>query len=108
MSFVYLIALLFSLAGMVVLDWRYTLFFWANTRRATIVMSVGVVFFLAWDYVGVDLGIFFPGDSPWDTGWMVTPEIPIEEVFFLVMLCYFTMNVFELFGRLATRLQGGK
>jgi lycopene cyclase domain-containing protein len=108
MSIAYLAALLFSLAGMVILDWRYKLFFWAHWRRATIVMVVGVAFFLAWDTSGVDLGIFFPGDSPWDTGWMLAPGVPIEELFFLVMLCYFTMNLFELFGRLATRLQGDK
>ena len=108
MSFAYLSGLLFSITGMVVLDWRYTLFFWAHVRRATIVMSVGIAFFLMWDSVGVDLGIFCPGESPWDTGWMLTPEVPIEELFFLALLCYFTMNLFELFGRLASRLQGGQ
>jgi len=107
MSIAYLAALLFSIAGMAILDWRYKLFFWAHWRRATIVLAVGLVFFLVWDMAGVDLHIFFPGDSSWDTGWMIAPGVPVEELFFLTLLCYFTMNVFELFGRLTTRLKGG-
>jgi len=108
MSFVYLGALLFSIAGMVILDWRYKLFFWAHWRRATIVMAVGLAFFLIWDIAGVDLGIFFPGNAIVATGWMLAQGVPVEELFFLTLLCYFTMNLFELFGRLTTRLQGSE
>lgn len=108
MSFVYLAGLLVAIACMVILDWRYKLFFWAHWRRATIVLAVGLVFFLLWDIAGVNLGIFFPGQSQNVTGWMLAQGVPVEELFFLTLLCYFTMNLFELFGRLATRLQGGE
>lgn len=94
MGLLYLAALLIALAGMVVLDRRFALFFWRDVRRATIVLAAGLVFFLAWDLAGVGLGVFFRGETPFMTGLQVAPEVPLEEVFFLALLCYLTMNVF--------------
>lgn len=107
MSFVYLIALLISLAGMVVLDLRFVLFFWRNWRRATIVLAAGLAFFLWWDSLGVADNIFFPGSSSYVTGWMLAPGIPIEELFFLALLCYLTMNLFEFVSRLVAKFYRG-
>ena len=94
MIVLYFVALLIALTGMVMLDRRFTLFFWRDRRRATIVLAVGVLFFLAWDVAGVGLGIFFRGQTEFMTGLLVAPEIPLEEVFFLTLLCYLTMNVY--------------
>ncbi|MCU1440531.1 MAG: lycopene cyclase protein [Rhodoglobus sp.] len=94
MSTLYLAALLVAITGMVVLDRRFGLFFWRDARRAAIVLIVGLVFFLAWDLCGVGLGIFFRGETDFMTGLLVAPEIPVEEVFFLTLLCYLTMNAF--------------
>ena len=94
MPLLYLAALLVALTGMVVLDRRFRLFFWRDARRALIVLLVGLVFFLAWDLAGVGLGIFFRGETAFMTGLQVAPEVPLEEVFFLTLLCYLTMNVF--------------
>ena len=99
MTLLYLLALLVALAGMIVLDRRFVLFFWRDRRRAAIVLVVGVVFFLAWDVAGVGLGIFFRGETAFMTGLQVYPEIPLEEVFFLTLLCYLTMNVYGAFTR---------
>jgi lycopene cyclase domain-containing protein len=93
-SVLYLGALLVSLTGMVVLDVRYRLFFAHDARRATIVLVAGVLFFLAWDLTGIGLGIFFRGGSALVTGIVLAPELPLEEVFFLALLCYLTMNTF--------------
>ena len=93
-SWLYLAALLFSLMGMVLLDRRFGLFFWSDARRAAIVLPAGVIFFLLWDLAGIGLGIFFRGPSPLVTGILVAPEVPLEEIFFLTLLCYLTMNVF--------------
>lgn len=95
----YLLALLISLTGMVVLDRRFGLFFWRDARRARIVLPVGVLFFLVWDLFGVGLGIFFRGETEFMTGLLVAPEVPIEEVFFLTLLCYLTMNVYGALTR---------
>ena len=33
------------------------------------------------------------------TGLQLAPELPVEEIFFLTLLCYLTMNLFGLRGR---------
>jgi len=95
MIFLYLLALLIALTGMVMLDRRFRLFFWAAPRRAAVVLLVGVAFFVAWDLAGIGLGIFFRGETEFMTGLQVAPELPIEELFFLTLLCYLTMNLYS-------------
>lgn len=103
MQFLYLAALLFSLTGMVLLDRKHSLFFWQDAFRATIVLVVGIVFFLIWDVWGIALGVFFRGDGPWMTGILLGPELPLEEVFFLALLSYMTMNVFNALRKVSLR-----
>ena len=49
----YLGALLLSLGAMVLMDYRWKLFFWADARRASIVLGAGIVMFLLWDVSGI-------------------------------------------------------
>ena len=100
--FAYLAALLIALTGMVLLDRRFRLFLWLDARRATIVLVVGVVFFLLWDLAGVGLGVFFRGQTAFMTGLLVAPEVPVEEILFLTLLCYLTMNLYAA----ALRIRG--
>ncbi len=95
MALAYLTALAVSLTGMVVLDARFRLFFWRDAGRAAIVLPAGVLFFLLWDLAGIGLGIFFRGSgSELMTGLLLAPELPVEEVLFLTLLCYLTMNLY--------------
>ncbi|MGW9826527.1 lycopene cyclase domain-containing protein [Brevibacterium pityocampae] len=94
MSWAYLACLLFSLAGMAILDLRHRLFWFADARRAAIVHGLGLAAFLAWDGLGILTGIFHRGDSPYMTGIDLAPELPLEELFFLVFLCWLTMNLY--------------
>ena len=103
MSWLYALGLVLALAGMVTLDWRHRLFFWADARRAAIVLVAGVAFFLVWDLAGIGLGVFFRGPSPFVTGLVIAPEVPVEEVLFLALLSYLTMNVFAGVTRLLMR-----
>ena len=100
MGILYLLALLVSLTGMVVLDRRFRLFFFEAPRRAAVVLVAGVLFFLVWDVAGIGLGIFFRGETAFMTGLQVAPELPVEELFFLALLCYLTMNIFRGASRL--------
>jgi lycopene cyclase domain-containing protein len=93
MSVLYLAVLAVSITGMVVLDHRFGLFFFDTPRRAAVVLTVGVGTFLVWDLVGIWQGVFFRGETPFMTGLLLAPELPVEELFFLVLLCYLTMNV---------------
>jgi lycopene cyclase domain-containing protein len=103
MGILYLAALLVSLTGMVVLDRRFRLFFFDRPGRAAVVLVVGVLFFVLWDLAGIGLGIFFRGETAFMTGLQVAPELPVEELFFLTLLCYLTMNVFGGARRLISR-----
>jgi lycopene cyclase domain-containing protein len=95
MRFLYLGALLVSLGGLAILDARFRLAFWADARRAALTVGIGVVGFLLWDLVGVGLGIFARGDSPHMTGILLAPELPLEEAFFLTLLCYTSLLVWR-------------
>ncbi len=99
MGILYLVALAISITGMVMIDRRWRLFFWRDARRAAIVLAVGIVFFVVWDLFGIGLGIFFRGETSFMTGLQVAPELPVEELFFLTLLCYVTMNVYGLLTR---------
>ena len=100
MSFIYLGAILFSLAGMLLLDWRHHLAFFDNWKRALITIAIGLGVFLIWDVLGISLGIFFEGNSSITTGIMLAPELPLEELFFLTFLCYFTLIVYRILEKL--------
>ena len=91
MSVVYLVILLASLGCMVLLDRRFSLFFWRDARRASIVLVSGLIFFVLWDLFGIGLGIFYRGETAFMTGIVVAPELPLEELFFLGFLGYLTM-----------------
>jgi lycopene cyclase domain-containing protein len=99
MSFLYLVGLLIALTGMVLLDRRFRLFFWRDTRRAVVVLAVGLVFFLVWDLQGIRLGIFFRGETSLMTGVQWAPQLPLEEPFFLLLLCYLAMNLYGFLSR---------
>ena len=105
MSFLYLAALLVALAGMVVLDRGFRLFFWQSAWRAAIVLAVGLAFFLVWDLQGIRLGIFFRGETSFMTGWQWAPQLPFEEPFFLLLLCYLAMN---LYGYITARIAAAR
>lgn len=60
-------------------------------------MAFGVAFFAAVDLIGISLGIFFRGNSPYLSGLTVAPEFPIEELFFLTLLCYSILAVYAAF-----------
>ncbi|QTE31235.1 lycopene cyclase domain-containing protein [Pengzhenrongella sicca] len=99
MRFAYLGALAVSLGGLALLDHRFRLAFWAHGRRAAACVLTGVVGFLAWDGAGLALGIFARGDSPHMTGLLLAPELPVEEPFFLALLCYTTLLVWLALDR---------
>jgi len=98
-SLLYLGALLVSIAGMLVLDVRFKLFFAAAPVRAAIVYLVGMAFFLVWDVAGITLGIFFRGNPGLLTGVLLAPELPLEELFFLTLLILTIMNSYVAFSR---------
>ena len=95
MSFIYLGLLLFSLTGLALLDWRFKLAFAVSPNQAALAILVPAAYLLIWDAVGIGLGIFFIGNTTMLTGVLLAPEMPLEEPFFLLLLCYTTLIVFR-------------
>ncbi len=84
----YLLALTISILGMGLIDYKHKLALFYQPLRTIITLAVAVVVFLIWDLVGIAMGIFFRGEGPYLTGITIAPELPIEEVFFLILLSY--------------------
>lgn len=87
----YLIALLISFAGMLVIDARFKLALWASPVPSGIALALGTVFFLLWDAAGIATGIFIRGDSPLLIGVDLAPHLPLEEPIFLAFLCHLAL-----------------
>ncbi len=94
-SYFYLLSLIVSIGGLALLDRRYTIAFFKDKRATVLTIFGTVVFFLLWDLLGIRLGIFFVGDSQYLSGIRLAPELPIEEVFFLILLSYVTLLTWQ-------------
>ena len=93
-SYFYLASILFSILGIGLLDFRHKLAIATKPVAALVAISVGVAVFIGWDLIGIALGIFFRGQTPFLTGIMLAPELPFEELFFLILLCYTTLVMY--------------
>ncbi|MDN4476101.1 lycopene cyclase domain-containing protein [Demequina sp. SYSU T00192] len=98
-GFAYLAALLVSITGLAVIDARYRIAVFDRPRPALLTIAIAVAAFLAWDAAGVGLGIFFIGDAPYLTGVLLAPDVPLEELFFLVLLTYQTLLLWRWLDR---------
>lgn len=99
----YLAALWVSIAGLAVIDWRYKLAFWYNRARTLRVLGIAIAIFITWDILGIAFGIFFHGGSLYTLPLRLLPEFPLEELFFLALLCYTTLIVYRGLERLWPR-----
>lgn len=100
-QFAYLTGLVVSILGLGALDFRYRIALFDQPRRALLTLGIAVAAFLAWDAAGVGLGIFFIGDAPYLTGVLLAPEVPLEELFFLILLVYQTLLLWRWLDRRA-------
>lgn len=103
MPFIYLAAILAAEFCMLLIDRRWRLFVFDDTKRALLILAAGTAFFLLWDLVGIALGVFARGASAIMTGWEIIPHLMVEEPFFLVFLCHFTMILFTGGARILSR-----
>lgn len=100
---IYLSILLALLGCMVLIDARWKLFLFVKPFAGAAVLILGTAFFLAWDVWAIAAGIFLHRDSPLMTGIMIGEQLPLEEAFFLLFLCYQTMILFTGAQRVLSR-----
>ncbi|MGH3654752.1 lycopene cyclase domain-containing protein [Glutamicibacter sp.] len=102
---IYLGILLVLLACMGLLDAKGKLFLFRHPVRGFLALGLGTGFFVLWDVLAIRQGIFLHKESELMTGIMVSEQFPLEEVFFLVFLCYCAMIAFTGLPVLAGMLQ---
>ncbi|BAJ76094.1 hypothetical protein MTES_3130 [Microbacterium testaceum StLB037] len=98
---IYLGAILFSLAGMIAIDLKFSLALRVAPLRTTAAVVIATAFFLVWDAVGIITGVFVKGESPLFVGVELAPHLPLEEVFFLLFLSYLSIVMYAVFQRRA-------
>lgn len=91
---IYLGCLLVGICCMLLIDYRFQLFFWRAPAAAALVTAGGVGFLLLWDAAGIAAGIFLRGDAQIASGIILAPELPLEEPVFLVFLVLCTMILY--------------
>jgi lycopene cyclase domain-containing protein len=64
---------------------------------------IPLIFFLIWDLAGIAAGIFFRGTTQHLTGILISEELPLEEIFFLILLSYSALLLLKAFNRLGTK-----
>lgn len=84
---------------MAVVDWRYGLAFFKDSRRTFLTLLVSVGVFVVWDIAGIALGIFYSGNSPYMSSLYLGLEFPIEELVFLTFLTYFTLVTYRFWSK---------
>ena len=99
MQWSYLIGLVVAIFFMLLIDYRYKLALWHNRRRTITTILIAVSIFVIWDILGIGLKIFFHGKSDYSLPFTILPEFPIEELFFLVLLCYTTLIIYRGAGK---------
>ncbi|MCK0118257.1 lycopene cyclase domain-containing protein [Isoptericola sp. S6320L] len=110
-DFVYLGLLLGALGCMALIDHRARLLlFSAHPVRGAAVLLTGTAVFLAWDVVAIGADYYERGGGAM-TGIELAPHLPLEELFFILFLCYVTLVLHGLTARWAAararRARGG-
>lgn len=95
----YLASLIVSILGLGAIDKKHRLALFSNPVATTISIFVSVFVFLAWDLAGIALGIFFIGPATFVTGIELAPNLPLEEFFFLILLCYSALVSYRVIER---------
>ncbi|MBG6084600.1 lycopene cyclase domain-containing protein [Zhihengliuella flava] len=90
----YLLILVALIGCMALLDARFRLVIWDRPLRGVLALALGTAFFLLWDLQAIHHGIFLHRASPLMTGVMLSDQLPLEELFFLIFLCYQTLILF--------------
>lgn len=87
----YLATVLVSTGCVAAMDHRWRLALWARAGRTVAVLVVAVAVFLVWDLVALDRGYYSRGESRFMSGVELAPGLPLEELFFVIFLCYVTL-----------------
>lgn len=89
----YLIALVATIFCLALIDHRLKLAYFKDRARTLKTLVTAVIIFTIWDVAGIVLNIFYIGSNSVLTGIRIG-QFPLEEVFFLIVLCYSALLMF--------------
>lgn len=89
----YALALLVSIGGLAIIDYRYQLAYFKHRRRTLQILAIAIVIFSIWDIAGILAEIFFIGQNNLLIGLRVG-EFPLEEILFLALLNYSSLIIY--------------
>ncbi len=92
----YISILLFSIAGMVLADWKYRLAFWHDWKASTKSIGLVMTLLLLFDITGIYQNIFSTNQKYVVGLYFGTPDLPVEEFLFLFLLCYVTLILYRV------------
>lgn len=78
-------------------DWQYKLAFWYDWRSSAKSIGFVIALLLLFDIAGIQQQIFSTNQSYVVGIYIMTPNLPIEELLFLFLLCYVTLILYRLF-----------
>jgi len=99
MSVIYLISIIVTIISLGLIDWRYRLCFFKKPKATSIAILAVMAILLIWDFIGIDAGIFFSGQSEFMTGIYIARDVPIEELGLLFVIAYIPLIVHSLTSR---------
>ncbi len=99
----YLLAIVLSAAGILVLDVRLRLIGPRAPAATVAAVGIGTLFFLVWDAAGILTGVFVKGGSDLLLGVDLAPHLPLEEPVFLAFLCYLALVAWAAGERMLSR-----
>jgi len=95
-EYIYLLAMLVSIGGFTLLDWRFKLAWFWDARRTAKYLLIAQAFFIIWDVINLQAGTFVLHTSEWTTGWYILSErMPLEEFLFFYFLNYQVLLVWR-------------
>lgn len=100
MYFFYISILIFSIVGLLLADWRYKLAFWSNKIASIKAIGFTMLLLYIFDIAGVVNKIFSTNPKYVVGIYLVSPNLPIEEILFLFLLCYSTLIIYKTVERL--------
>lgn len=95
-KYFYLLMLLISLAGLTLADWRYHLVFFDKPKAAIKTVIGTMTILLIGDLIGIEWRVFSTNPAYVSGLYLGSPNLPIEEIFFLFLLCYATLTFYIL------------
>lgn len=95
MQWLYLACLCAAIGCLLLVDYHWKLAFWKNTKQTIATLFTAILVFIVWDFIGISLKIFFHGGSEYTLPFRLAPEFPLEEIFFLFLLTFSTLLIFN-------------